>query len=169
VKSLICENVDPYNSTEYIGTGRINAYKALTVTPDLSCEGSLSWMDVTSGSTVTGSFTVENIGEPSSLLDWVIIEYPTWGTWTFNPENGDDLLAGDSTNVDVEVIAPDEPETEFTGEVVLVNSDDAYDTCTILVSLTTPVNQQVDSNPLFHSLLERFPNAYQMIRYLMDI
>jgi len=30
VKSLICENVDPYNSTEYIGTGRINAYKALT-------------------------------------------------------------------------------------------------------------------------------------------
>jgi subtilisin family serine protease len=29
VKSIICENVDPYNSTEYIGTGRINAYKAL--------------------------------------------------------------------------------------------------------------------------------------------
>ena len=28
-KSIICENVDPYNSTEYIGTGRINAYKAL--------------------------------------------------------------------------------------------------------------------------------------------
>ena len=30
VKTLICENVDPYNSNEYIGTGRINAYKALT-------------------------------------------------------------------------------------------------------------------------------------------
>lgn len=29
VESLICENVDPYNSTEYIGTGRLNAYKAL--------------------------------------------------------------------------------------------------------------------------------------------
>ncbi len=29
IKTLICENVDSYNSTEYIGTGRINAYKAL--------------------------------------------------------------------------------------------------------------------------------------------
>jgi subtilisin family serine protease len=29
IKSLLCDNVDPYNSTYYIGTGRINAYKAL--------------------------------------------------------------------------------------------------------------------------------------------
>jgi hypothetical protein len=29
VKTLICVNVDPYNSTEYIGTGRLNAQKAL--------------------------------------------------------------------------------------------------------------------------------------------
>jgi subtilisin family serine protease len=29
VKILLCENVDPYNSTEYIGTGRLNAQKAL--------------------------------------------------------------------------------------------------------------------------------------------
>ena len=29
IKALICENVDPYNSTQYIGTGRLNAQKAL--------------------------------------------------------------------------------------------------------------------------------------------
>jgi len=29
VKALLCGNVDPYNSTEYIGTGRLNAQKAL--------------------------------------------------------------------------------------------------------------------------------------------
>jgi subtilisin family serine protease len=29
VKVLLCGNVDPYNSTEYIGTGRLNAQKAL--------------------------------------------------------------------------------------------------------------------------------------------
>jgi subtilisin family serine protease len=29
VKTLLCGNVDPYNSTEYIGTGRLNAQKAL--------------------------------------------------------------------------------------------------------------------------------------------
>jgi hypothetical protein len=30
VKALLCDNVDPYISSEYIGTGRINAHKALT-------------------------------------------------------------------------------------------------------------------------------------------
>jgi len=30
VKAFLCGNVDPYNSTEYIGTGRLNAQKALT-------------------------------------------------------------------------------------------------------------------------------------------
>jgi hypothetical protein len=34
VSSLICKYVDPYNSTYYIGTGRINAYKALISPPD---------------------------------------------------------------------------------------------------------------------------------------
>jgi subtilisin family serine protease len=29
VKTLLCENVDPYNSTEYIGSGRLNAQYAL--------------------------------------------------------------------------------------------------------------------------------------------
>ena len=30
VKVLLCENVDPYHSNKYIGTGRLNAYKALS-------------------------------------------------------------------------------------------------------------------------------------------
>lgn len=30
VKALLCDNIDPYNSTVYIGTGRINAQKTLT-------------------------------------------------------------------------------------------------------------------------------------------
>jgi subtilisin family serine protease len=30
IKTLLCESVDPYNSTQYIGTGRLNAQKALT-------------------------------------------------------------------------------------------------------------------------------------------
>ncbi len=33
VKALLCENVDPYNSTVYIGTGRLNAQKALAAVP----------------------------------------------------------------------------------------------------------------------------------------
>jgi subtilisin family serine protease len=30
VKALLCNNVDPYHSNKYIGTGRLNAYKALS-------------------------------------------------------------------------------------------------------------------------------------------
>ena len=33
VKSLLCNNVDPYSGDKYIGTGRVNAYKALAALP----------------------------------------------------------------------------------------------------------------------------------------
>jgi len=39
---------------------------------NLDCDGSLNWIDVPAGSTVTGNFTVENIGDPGSRLEWII-------------------------------------------------------------------------------------------------
>jgi len=76
-------------------------------------------------------------------LDWEIESYPDWGTWTFDPDGGLDLTPEDpAVTVTVEVVAPEDPETEFTGEIVLVNSEDPDDTCTIDVSLATPVSQQ---------------------------
>lgn len=38
VKELLCDNVDPYNSTVYIGTGRLNAQKALAAVPEPKIE-----------------------------------------------------------------------------------------------------------------------------------
>jgi len=136
--------------------------------PDLDCGGSLSWTDVTPGDTVSGSITVENIGDTDSLLDWQIDSYPDWGTWSFTPESGTDLLAGETSTITVEVVAPDEQEETFTGEVVLVNSENPDDTCIIDVSLATPVNQQV-INPLLQMILERFPNAFPILRRLMGL
>ena len=107
--------------------------------PNLDCAGSLSWEDVEPGATVTGEFTVENIGDDGSLLDWEIESYPDWGTWSFDPDGGTGLLQGETETVDVEVIAPDDPETNFTGEIVLVNSDNPDDTCIIDVALATPM------------------------------
>jgi len=135
---------------------------------DLDCSGTLSWTGVTPGDTVSGSITVENIGDIDSLLDWEIDSYPNWGDWSFDPDGGDDLLAGETEIIDVEVVAPDEQEETFTGEVVLVNSDDPDDTCIIDVSLATPVNQQV-INPLLQMILERFPNAFLILRHLMGL
>ena len=49
--------------------------------------------------------------------------------------------------MEVSVVAPDEPETEFPGEIKIVNTDNPDDYCIIDVSLATPVNQ--------HSILSR--------------
>jgi len=102
-------------------------------------------------------------------LDWEIESHPDWGTWSFNPESGTGLEEDDTVTIDVEVIAPDEPETEFTGEVILVNSNDPDDTCIIDVSLATPVSQQVDIHPLFQRMLEWFPNAFPILRHLLRL
>ena len=95
--------------------------------PDLVCLGNLNWVDVKPGSTISGSFQVGNIGGPVSLLDWEIIEFPEWGIWSFSPNSGTDLLAGETVNITVEIVAPDELNKEFTGEVKVVNTEDSDD------------------------------------------
>ena len=96
--------------------------------PDLYCDGNLSWSDISPGSTVTGSFTVKNIGTSTSLLDWNITEWPNWSTWTFIPSSGNDLKLEDgAVRINVSVIAPKQRSTEaldkqsqkkeFTGEI----------------------------------------------------
>ena len=134
---------------------------------DLNCEGSLSWNEVACGSTIEGSFTVENIGDPVTLLDWEIESYPTWGTWTFDPEMGTGLTPENgAVTIDVEVIAPDDPDTEFTGEVVLVNSEDPDDTCIIDVSLATPVSQFQSNQQIprfMQIIIERYPILRQVL------
>jgi len=125
--------------------------------PDLDCDGTLVWVDVTPGSTVTGSFTVRNIG-PGSLLDWEIESYPNWGTWTFTPSSGNDLTPEDDpVTVSVSVVAPDEQNQDFTGEVKIVNSDDPDDFCIIDVSLATPVSQNSFILQFLERLMDRFP------------
>jgi hypothetical protein len=135
---------------------------------DLDCDGSLSWTNVTSGDTVTGSFTVSNTGDSGSLLDWEIESYPDWGTWTFAPESGEDLTPEDSPRtVQVEVIAPDQQNEEFIGEVKIVNSENPDDYCIIPVSLATPYSHQSYMYPLLQRILERFPNAFLILRYVL--
>jgi len=132
--------------------------------PDLDCAGTLTWTDVEPNSTVEGSFTVENVGDPYSRLNWEVSEHPSWGEWTFVPSTGNNLMPEDgSITVQVTVKAPGEENQEFEGEVKIVNKDDSSDYEIIPVSLITPLNQQL-SNTHVQKLVQRFSSNTFIIR-----
>jgi len=155
--------------------GGINAWTAagfptIGGDEDLECDGSLSWPSAKPGSTLTGYFTVENIGIPGSELDWEIIDWPKdWGDWTFTPLSGDDLTpeAGPFT-VNVSVVAPDEKNKEFSGQVKIVNKENNSDNCTIDISLVTPRNRQ-SSNPVFLELLQKLIQKFPLLKHILSL
>ena len=156
-----------YQDSTESGTDYLFGYELCEVPEpvdsDLDCSGDLDFPDVETGSTLTATITVENVGLPGSLLDWEIQSFPDWGEWTFDPESGEDLAEGDTQTINVEIIAPEDQETEFDGEVVLVNSEDNGDTCTILVTLVTPQSQSLTFLEL---LAQRFPIVARILDLL---
>jgi hypothetical protein len=152
-------------------SGPIWSFTTEEAIPDLNCGGKLLWTNVSTGSTVTGYFYVENIGDPKSLLDWEIESKPEWGTWTITPKEGYDLTPElEPFVVEVSVKAPDKKNSEFTGKVKIVNFENSSDYCTIDVLLSTPKNKSFNFNfPLFSWILERFPNAFPILKQLLEL
>jgi len=124
---------------------------------DIYCEGSLNWADIGPGETVTSSFTVTNIGVPSSMLNWSIAVYPEWGTWSFSSTSGTDLGVGDEESVVVTVTAPDRSLRNNMGYVKVVNTDNPNDCFILQVSLATPFAHQPFMFRLLTALLAQFP------------
>jgi C1A family cysteine protease len=136
---------------------------------DLDSEGSLSWTKIKPGTTIIGNFSVKNIGEPTSELNWGIIEWPAWGDWTFTPRSGTSLSPKDgSITVQVSVVAPSEKNTEFNGTVKVVNRYDPSDYAEIHVYLKTPLSQPTWKTQLL-SLLNVLAQHFPMIKYLVRI
>jgi hypothetical protein len=139
-------------------------------TPDLSCEGDLNWVNVTAGSTVNGSFMVENVGDSGTQLDWKVEKEPSWGSWTFEPESGEDLTPEDgSITVNVTVIAPDKKNKEFTGSIKLINKNNSMDYCNINVKLVTPKNKPYNRNLLLQRFLENHLRVFPFLRKLLRL
>lgn len=142
----------------------------LFLIPGLSCEGSLRWTDVKPGETVESNFTVQNIGDPYSLLDWEIenSSIPSWGEWIFVPESGEHLSPEDSpVTVNVTVVAPSQKNRQFYGTIKVYNKDDTTDYCEIHVYLETPKNKAFNFNfNLLAWLFERFPLLYRLVHIL---
>ncbi|MGC9307634.1 MAG: lectin like domain-containing protein, partial [Thermoplasmatota archaeon] len=134
-------------------------------TPDLACSGSLSWSDVRPGRQVTGSFTVENIGEEHSSLDWEITEWPEWGDWTFTPTSRDNIKPGCPASVEVTVDIPDQEDSSFSGTLTVVNTENSSDTATIPISVSTPKTSTLP--PLLKLFIQRFPVLQQLLYHLL--
>ena len=134
----------------------------------LFCNGSLTWIDVKPFSTMTGTFTVENIGAALSNLSWEITSWPDWGTWTFSPSNGVDLTPEfGPVTINVNVRAPLKRGTQFTGEIKIINSHNSSDYDTIPVLLATPYQYSVTLLDLLEIVFARFPHAFPLLRLLL--
>ncbi len=132
---------------------------------DLNCYGKLRWSNIKVGTTVIGSFTVENIGDPGSELNWYIDldSIPEWGIWTISPMDGSGLTPEDGPiKVEVSVVAPSEKDKEFSGNIKVVNLEDPLDFDVVSVYLSTPRNR-VSIVSYWLSLLEGFPILHRLL------
>lgn len=138
--------------------------------PALCCRGSISWTDVPPGATVSDSFEVSNCGDDGSELDWEVDTWPTWGTgWTFTPANGTGLTPAQGwATVQIQATAPSDPETEFQGNVTVINSNNPSEYCRIPVYLKTPKSKNLHTT-FFPRLLERYPNGFPILRYILGL
>jgi len=136
--------------------------------PDLDCDGTLEWSKVKPGAYVNGSFTVKNIGDPSTRLNWSITSYPDWGTWTCTPSSGTNLTPEmGAVTITVELIAPNQKNQQFTGEIIVINTQDPTDYDTITISLQTPVSYEGYLHQLFKNIFEQFPNAFPLLQHFL--
>ena len=139
----------------------------LYVDSKIKCGGTLHWVDTPPGSELVGSFTIENNGKEDSGLNWEIIEYPEWGVWSFDPESGENLLPSDGPiEVKIQVIAPDEKNTDFSGQIKISNCDASGDSDTVAVVLSTPISTDIPSPQYtrmpFYTLLEKVGLGFEI-------
>lgn len=138
---------------------------------DINCIGSISWIDIKPGDTVSGSFIIENIGTNSSLLDWNITSTPNWGTWMFDPESGLDLTPDDgSLTINLTCVAPDKKNNDFKGRIKIENQENPDDYCYVDVSLSTSKNKPFNFNFfLLRWLFNFLPNAFLILLQLLGL
>lgn len=138
--------------------------------PDLSSEGDFIWANVKPNEVKTGFFNISNIGESGSKLDWRIVEYPSWGMWSFLPDEGFNLTPEDGdVTVQVYITAPDEEESTFNGTIKIVNKENSSDYEIVQVSLTTPKNKLYLNTfyNLIEQLIKRFPFFEKILNQIL--
>ncbi len=136
---------------------------------DLVSDGSIQVTDITPGSQVNGSFTIQNNGAADSLLDWEIESIPNWGTWEFSEEQGTDLSPDQGEKViTVSVTVPSEKSKTFTGGIKIINTNSPTDFEVIPLSITTPHTKEISYlHNWMHVLQEQYPFFFQLINKII--
>jgi C1A family cysteine protease len=172
-QSYYFENSRWYDLYDFDNTANF-CIKGLTNTwtptePDLICTGNLNWTKINPRDTITGTLTVENIGEPLSSLDWEISNYPDWGRWEFNPSNGENLKPEtEPVTITVSITVPNEKNQNFNGEIKISNKENPDDFSILKVTLSTTKNkvfnillqEYLDNRPIFAHLLQMIFKLY---------
>jgi C1A family cysteine protease len=137
--------------------------------PDLEVDGELRWEKVKPSLEVRGNFTVENIGEEYSELDWIITEWPEWGDWSISPKSGNNLLPEDGKiTIEVSIMVPEDQRKVFSGEVRIENVENESDYEIISVYLKTPRSRTINFDFIIQ-ILDRFPILQQILTVLSII
>jgi hypothetical protein len=116
--------------------------------PDLECIGEIHWENIWPISYKMfnqgyGSFFVENVGEPGSILKWGIDSSPSWAAgWAygFPGDYYNNLTPADGpVRMDVIVTAPKKFNKNFSGDIIVVNLEDSSDIDSVPVTLSTKI------------------------------
>jgi len=154
-------NWDEYQFHQPYNDYCFKTYSYSGLQSDLECNDIFGWPDQKPGIVINDSFTIENIGDPTSLLNWEIEEIPSWGNWTFTSDRGFDLTPEeDPITVNITVEIPNETNMVYNGEIKIVNKDDINDYCIISVSISTckyKENTFDILSLLIQKILQRFP------------
>ena len=115
-----------------------------------------------------GSFTIENAGGQGSILNWQIHSYPNWGNWIITPESGTNLESGETATVDVDVVAPNEPESDFSGSIKVVDIENSENYDTVSVTLSTPKNKALHTLPIFYQFIQRILEKFPILNEILN-
>lgn len=140
---------------DYDNTANFCIKGLVGVKSDLECSGEFIWRDIQPGIKIDDEFIVRNVGDAGSNLNWEIIEYPSWGVWSFDALDGYNLKPqdGDKT-IQVSIITPDENNKQFNGTLKIVNKDDQNDFHIVHISLTTP-HVKINKIEMLRTYLDR--------------
>jgi len=138
--------------------------------PQLDAYDEINLRGAKAGSKIDTDIYIENVGEEQSSLFWQITDYPDWGTWSFSSLSGDYLKPeSGAEKISVSIRLPMQRNTELTGEITIINREDANNEISIPVYIKTskplsktftPINSIIAKilsldTPLFNRILEQ--------------